>query len=149
MVHWALASQTGNMKQVILVLAIYVSCGHCFFWSLTPYHTFKRTLHGMPKEVNAPTESYDKFNLGQYEKGSPEWNLAMINYLLELKKQGGMVNQPAMTEGQKPGGTQTVGDEDGNIVCKMEPLNQCYTIDEAGNMHPIGEHRPVRLLRIY
>lgn len=105
----------------------------------------------MPKEYEAPTESYDKFNLGQFEKGSPEWNLAMINYLLELKKQGGFNHQPALADGQKagPGATQTVGDEDGNIVCKMEPLNQCYTLDENGNMHPIGEHRPVRLLRIY
>ena len=36
-----------------------------------------------------------------------------------------------------------------NVICKMEPYNLCYTLDDQGLMHPIGEHRPVRLLRIY
>ena len=41
------------------------------------------------------------------------------------------------------------GAGDGNVICKMEPYNLCYTLDDQGLMHPIGEHRPVRLLRIY
>ena len=36
-----------------------------------------------------------------------------------------------------------------NIICKMEPYNLCYTVDEHGEMQPLGDHRPVRLLRIY
>lgn len=63
----------------------------------------------------------------------------MINYLLDMKKDN--INTK--------NDNTLVGDEEGNIVCKMEPLNLCYTLDEQGQMHPIGEHRPVRLLRIY
>ena len=38
---------------------------------------------------------------------------------------------------------------EGNVICKMEPYNICFSLDDQGIMHPIGEHRPVRLLRIY
>ena len=39
--------------------------------------------------------------------------------------------------------------EEGSIICKMEPLNLCFNLDQDGKMHPIGAHRPVRVLRIY
>jgi hypothetical protein len=31
----------------------------------------------------------------------------------------------------------------------MEPFNVCYRLDSKGNMHPLGDRRPVRLLRVY
>ena len=33
-------------------------------------------------------DSYDKFNPDQYIKGSPEWNLAVMNYLMDMSKNG-------------------------------------------------------------
>lgn len=90
-------------------------------------------------------DSYDKFNPDQYKKGSPEWNQAMINYLLDMKKHGENVDVNS-DELELSG---PMGNEGGNIVCKMEPYNMCYTLDDQGKMHPIGDHRPVRLLRIY
>ena len=39
--------------------------------------------------------------------------------------------------------------DESNIVCKMEPYNLCFYLDKNGKMHPIGAHRPVRVLRIY
>ena len=44
---------------------------------------------------------------------------------------------------------EVAGGDKSNVICKMEPYNLCYTLDDQGLMHPIGEHRPVRLLRIY
>jgi hypothetical protein len=41
------------------------------------------------------------------------------------------------------------GGDGGPIICKMEPFNICYKVDTAGNMHPVGDRRPVRLLRVY
>ena len=45
--------------------------------------------------------------------------------------------------------TEASGTGQDNVICKMEPYNICYTLDENGQMHLIGERRPVRLLRIY
>ena len=38
---------------------------------------------------------------------------------------------------------------DDPVICKMEPFNICYPLDRKGNMHPIGDRRPVRLIRVY
>ena len=35
------------------------------------------------------------------------------------------------------------------IICRLEPFNICYRFDESGTMHPIGNRRPVRLIRVY
>lgn len=35
------------------------------------------------------------------------------------------------------------------IICKLEPFNICYRLDKKGNMHPLVDRRPVRLIRIY
>ena len=35
------------------------------------------------------------------------------------------------------------------IVCRLEPFNLCYRFDASGTMHPIGNRRPVRLIRVY
>ena len=35
-----------------------------------------------------------------------------------------------------------------NMICKMEPYNICYALDEEGNL-TIEKQRPIRLLRIY
>ena len=106
----------------------------------------KKTLENQPAKFQLVKkyDSYDKFNPDQFEKGSQEWNQAMINYLLDMKQNGENINHLPHSKDfdlhQQDGG---------NIVCKMEPYNVCYTLDEEGNMTPIGEHRPVRLLRIY
>ena len=39
--------------------------------------------------------------------------------------------------------------EEDPVICKMEPFNVCYRLDSKGNMHPLGDRRPVRLLRVY
>ena len=38
---------------------------------------------------------------------------------------------------------------DDPVICKLEPFNICYRLDRKGNMHPIGDRRPVRLIRVY
>ena len=35
------------------------------------------------------------------------------------------------------------------IVCRLEPFNLCYRFDESGRLHPLGDRRPVRLIRVY
>jgi len=35
------------------------------------------------------------------------------------------------------------------IICKVEPFNMCFRVDGLGELHPIGDKRPVRLLRVY
>ena len=35
------------------------------------------------------------------------------------------------------------------IVCRLEPFNLCYRFDKSGTMHPLGNRRPVRLIRVY
>ena len=35
------------------------------------------------------------------------------------------------------------------VICKLEPFNICYRLDSNGNMHPLGDRRPVRLIRVY
>lgn len=102
--------------------------------------------HVFPKrriepKVNRRYDSYDKFNPDQYQKGSVEWNNAMINYLLDMKMHGENVDSGRLNDMGLEG--------ESNVICKMEPYNLCYTLDDQGLMHPIGEHRPVRLLRIY
>ena len=50
------------------------------------YPSSKRVIE--PIRVDRRYNSYDKFNPDQYEKGSVEWNSAMINYLLDMKSHG-------------------------------------------------------------
>lgn len=105
------------------------------------------------KTRNDNYDSYQKFNLDKYEKDSPEWNIAMIKYLLDMKKHGHEIKElesskPLMGLHQDLGKTKIIGGED-PIICKLEPYNVCYRIDDQGNMHPLGDQRPVRLLRIY
>ena len=56
-------------------------------------HIFPKRIIEQPNQnhiinVNRRYDSYDKFNPDQYEKGSVEWNNAMINYLLDMKMHG-------------------------------------------------------------
>ena len=37
----------------------------------------------------------------------------------------------------------------GNVICKMEPYNMCYRLDQEGNMVLVKDNRPFRVLRIY
>lgn len=50
-----------------------------------------------------------------------------------------------ITSSPSPGGNK----KDTLIICKMEPFNVCYKFDEEGNMQPIGDTRPVRIIRVY
>ncbi|TRY74796.1 hypothetical protein TCAL_07118 [Tigriopus californicus] len=98
----------------------------------------------------ATSSDMTKFNPTPYEVGSPEYNMAMINLLLSLKEQGHNVrevetNQPLpelYRDQHQPGGKDP-------LVCKTVPYNICYRMDKHGNLHPIGDRRPVRLLRVY
>ena len=128
-------------------LVLLADVASSYYLSFAPFH--HRYLKRYTNSANANADNagdnslaYEKFNPDQFEKGTPEWNLAMINYLLDMKKQADINNVTEDLEN-----AETI--RDGNIVCKMEPLNLCYSLDQDGNMSPIGEHRPVRLLRIY
>ena len=35
------------------------------------------------------------------------------------------------------------------IICKLEPFRACYRFDETGRLYPVGNRRPVRLIRVY
>ena len=35
------------------------------------------------------------------------------------------------------------------VICKLEPFNICYRFDKNGNMYPLRDRRPVRVIRIY
>ena len=37
----------------------------------------------------------------------------------------------------------------GTYFCKMEPFNICYIVDRHGKVQPLGNRRPVRILRVY
>ena len=37
--------------------------------------------------------SYSKFNPDQFEKNSPDWHLAMLQFLLDMKEQGHQINE--------------------------------------------------------
>ena len=38
----------------------------------------------------------------------------------------------------------------GRVICKPEPYNRCFSINDDGSMELLGKRqRPVRLLRIY
>ena len=37
-----------------------------------------------------------------------------------------------------------------NVICKPEPYNECFSLNQKGEMKPMGpQQRPVRLIRIY
>ena len=67
----------------------------------------------------------------------------------KLKLNSSLYHKKTSIPFQDMGLKEVDGAGDGNVICKMEPYNLCYTLDDQGIMHPIGEHRPVRLLRIY
>ena len=35
------------------------------------------------------------------------------------------------------------------IICKLTPFNMCYRADEQGNLHPLIDRRPLRVIRLY
>ena len=35
------------------------------------------------------------------------------------------------------------------ILCRLQPFNICYRLDKDGTMHPLGDRRLVRLIRMY
>ena len=66
----------------------------------------------------------------------------------------GSVENAATTEGCCEVISTKTRPTDGNkaddpVICKLEPFNICYRLDRKGNMHPIGDRRPVRLIRVY
>ena len=42
--------------------------------------------------------SFRKFNPGQYEENSPEWQIAMLQYLLDMKKHGHKVQEVSVNK---------------------------------------------------
>lgn len=139
--------------------------------------------------------SYNTFNPGQFEESSAEWQMAMLHYLLDMKKNGHKVREVSvdkplqhlhreLTQQDSKDDSQMKFEPDGNIefemansnqnvhnkeiddslamlsaaipgargdpiICRMEPFNICYRFDESGTMHPLGDRRPVRLIRVY
>ena len=61
----------------------------------------KAAKHPVPHGINERMSSDDKkaynsykqFNPGQYEEGSPEWQMAMIRYLLDMKNHGHKIHE--------------------------------------------------------
>ncbi len=104
--------------------------------------------------------------MDKYEHGSPEWNMAMFQYLLDLKKAGlsdtGLVAAEVslfLVKLYPPWGQDlsiTHVNLQGfkghkRVICKLDQTNECFKIDDEGGIDSIGNHvvRPVRLLRIY
>lgn len=104
-----------------------------------------------PKEIEA--SDLAAFNPTPYEEGTPEWNLAMINFLLQLKAQGHRINEietdKPLEEIHKELAKAKISGAKDPLVCKTAPYNICYRLDENGHLHPIGDRRPVRILRVY
>ena len=48
-------------------------------------HTFKSND---PPSTSQVYNSYRQFNPAQYEENSPEWQIAMLHYLIDMKKHG-------------------------------------------------------------
>jgi len=133
--------------------------------------------------------SYQKFNPGKHGENSPEWQMAMLHYLLDMKKHGHDVQEVSvdkplkflhheLTNVNKQPNRQTnfegngvnlpikeafpdVGQDEtlemisstlngeDPIICRLEPFNLCYRFDASGAIYPIGNRRPVRLIRVY
>ena len=103
-----------NMKlekreKLAFFIALICSSFHCHssspmkkrFWSSMLEHFYpssKRVIE--PIRVDRRYNSYDKFNPDQYEKGSVEWNNAMINYLLDMKSHGENVDSGRLNVSQ-------------------------------------------------
>lgn len=136
--------------------------------SSNPYQASIQS-RSLPIEVNvpkiedeSPSVSIEGEDLpvdpSRFEEKSLEWNMAMIKLLLALKgpEQGG-------PHSQHPVVSRAVGDLPLNqheievpdpptvpVICKMEPFNICYRInDQDQSVHTVGNRRPVRLLRVY
>lgn len=73
------------MKTIGLLIFVLVYTSEAF--SFGRNHRFLSTFGGI-KRARERYDSYEKFNPDQFEKGSPEFNLAMINYLLDMKMHG-------------------------------------------------------------
>ena len=46
-----------------------------------------------PREKANMYNSYHKFNPGQFEENSPEWQMAMLQYLMDMKENGHNVQE--------------------------------------------------------
>ena len=57
--------------------------------NVMPHAMDERMLPDERKAYN----SYKQFNPGQYEEGSPEWQMAMIRYLLDMKNHGHKIHE--------------------------------------------------------
>ena len=57
--------------------------------NIVPHARDERMLLDERKAYN----SYKQFNPGQYEEGSPEWQMAMIRYLLDMKNHGHKIHE--------------------------------------------------------
>ena len=57
--------------------------------NVMPHAMGERMLPDERKAYN----SYKQFNPGQYEEGSPEWQMAMIRYLLDMKNHGHKIHE--------------------------------------------------------
>ena len=47
------------------------------------------------------------------------------------------------------GSASASGNPVGPVVCKTMPYNVCYRVDKQGKLHPVGNRRPLRVLRVY
>lgn len=98
----------------------------------------KRVVDDNPFAKQLENWKPEEFNHLEY--GSPEWNIELFKYLLN-QKEGGNVHDLSAFE-EMNGHV--------NVICKMEPFNECFSLDENGGMKYLGaQQRPVRLLRIY
>ena len=51
-----------------------------------------------PLGANKVYNSYSTFNPGQYKENSPEWQMAMLNYLMDMKMNGHKIQEVSMDE---------------------------------------------------
>lgn len=130
------------------------------FGSLSPFSMYSeldtaRKWNSRPAHSNHPKRlAEEEPETFSYEPHSPEWNHAMIKHLLSLKAKGHNVREPlSQLESNNlkvvPLGADKSHPGGGFLVCKSAPYNICYRVDQHGDLHHAGEHRPVRILRVY
>merc|ERR1712109_22033 len=130
-----------TMRVLLGIFLVFMVVGRSQLMTLKPFHPF---LTKRPYENNPLTKQLSKWQgpeeLKHLEYGSPEWNMALFEYLLAHK---GSKNMHDLLGAEELNGHT-------NVICKSEPYNECYSVNEKGEMKPLGpQQRPVRLLRIY
>ncbi len=109
---------------------------------------FKGLLSHLKKRFDDPSfaDELQKLQgmkeLAHLKYGTPEWNVGMFQQLEKMRNEGDNIGNLFVTRQM---------DGHSNVICKLEPYNQCYSIGADGTLALMPrKQRPVaRLLRVY